>query len=244
MKISIVAIFLSLYINALGAKVICKIPEASGICYKEKTDTLIVANDEGWIYEINTNGKILKKHYLGKYDLEGVAYLKHKNKLLFIAENSSSILVINTKTFSIEKEVKIKKKYKDVKILSKSIKNGIEAITVIDKEIYLSNQSTKKWPKDNPSVIFKIDGIENKKAKIVDIYNHGYIDIAGLSYHNNILYMTSDKKNLLIKYDIKKRKTIQKIKLPKAAQEGICFDNKGNMYIADDNGRILKYKEK
>ena len=58
------------------------------------------------------------------------------------------------------------------------------------------------------------------------------------------LYMLSDKKNLLIKYDLKNNKTIKKIKLPKFAQEGICFDDKKNIYIADDDGRILKYKAK
>ncbi len=56
--------------------------------------------------------------------------------------------------------------------------------------------------------------------------------------------MISDKKNLLIKYDIKNKKTIKKIKLKKSAQEGICFDEKDNIYIADDNGRVLKYKAK
>ena len=93
-------------------------------------------------------------------------------------------------------------------------------------------------------MIFKINSIDKKKAKIVKIFNHGYIDIAGMCFHNGYLYMTSDTKNLLIKYDIKKNKTIQKIKLPKSAQEGICFDDKNNIYIADDNGAIIKYKTK
>jgi len=243
MKIFLVLIFLTIYSNYLGANMICKIPEASGICYISKSDTLIVANDEGWIYEITLNGKILKKHFLGNYDLEGVAYLEHSNKLLFAVEKKESILVVNRYSFKIDKEVKIKRNYRDTKLLKKSKKNGIEAIAINGNDIYLSNQSLKKWPKNNASVVFKIDSIKKKKAKIVKIFNHGYVDIAGLTFHNSFLYMTSDKKNLLIKYDIKNNKTIKKIKLKKSAQEGICFDNKGHMYIADDNGRILKYKE-
>jgi len=35
-------------------KEIVKIPEASGICLMESTDTFFVANDEGKIYEINS----------------------------------------------------------------------------------------------------------------------------------------------------------------------------------------------
>jgi len=35
---------------------IVKIPEASGIDYCKDSNTLVVANDEGWFYEIKTNG--------------------------------------------------------------------------------------------------------------------------------------------------------------------------------------------
>jgi hypothetical protein len=34
-------------------KKIAEIPEASGVCYMEKSNSFFVANDEGKIYEIN-----------------------------------------------------------------------------------------------------------------------------------------------------------------------------------------------
>ena len=33
-----------------------------------------------------------------------------------------------------------------------------------------------------------------------------------------------------------------RIKLSKSSQDDIYFDDKSNIYITDDNGRILKYK--
>lgn len=215
--------------NVLNAKTIAKIPEASGICFLKESRELIVVNDEGWIYRLKTNGEIVERKYLGEYDLEGVT--TYKNRLLIAVEDKNAVFVVNKKSFKIVKKVKIKK-HKDIK---KSKKSGIEAITVLDGEIYISHQD---------SAVFKINGIENKKAKITKTYKHGYKDIAGLTAKDGVLYMTSDKKNLLIKYDIKNSKILQKIKLPKSAQEGICFDDKNNIYIADDNGRILKYKTK
>ncbi|MEA3316085.1 MAG: SdiA-regulated domain-containing protein, partial [Campylobacterota bacterium] len=157
------------------------------------------------------------------------------------------ILTLDRDNFDIEKKTKIKRKFKDIKLLKKSKNSGIEAIA-IDKNnnIYISNQSKiryKKSLKENSSVVFKINSIKKKKAKIVEVFNHRYIDIAGITFYNDYLYMVSDKKNLLIKYDINKNKTIKKIKLPKYAQEGLCFDNKNNIYIADDNGNIFKYKD-
>ena len=234
MKFFIFLLF-SFMLSTINAKVIAKIPEASGICYIQDLKQLIVVNDEGWIYRLTKKGKILEKKLLGKYDLEGITFDETSQKLYLACEKKNSILVLNINTFKILQKIKIKKKYKDISILKKSTNSGIEAIAIKDSEIYLSNQS---------SVIFKIGKFKNNKTKIIEIYNHGYVDIAGLTFHNNYLYMTSDKKNLLIKYDIKTNKTIKKIKLPKSAQEGICFDENNNIYIADDNGRILKYKAK
>ena len=56
--------------------------------------------------------------------------------------------------------------------------------------------------------------------------------------------MVSDKEDLLIKYDLNKKKSVQRIKLKKGAWEGIAFDTKGSVYLADDDGRVLKYKKK
>lgn len=236
----IFSLFLTSLYLTLNASSIAKIPEASGICYIQKSNKLIVVNDEGWIYRLTTKGDIITKKYLGDYDLEGVTYDKKSNLLLLAVEGKNSILMLNKDTFKIIKEVKIKKKYQGIKILEKS-KNGIEAITMINDNIYIAKQSALKSSKDY--VLFKIKNLKKKKAKITAIYKHSFKDIAGLCFYKKHLFMVSDKKNLLIKYSLKQNKAIQTIKLPKSAQEGICFDKK-HLYIADDNGNILKYKTK
>jgi len=245
---TIIALFVLCSMLNLNAKTIAKIPEASGICYIPKTNILIVVNDEGWIYKLTPKGDIKRKFFLGKYDLEGITYDEKNDKLLVAVEGDESILVLNRRSLELEKEIKIKRKFDGVEVLKKSKKTGLEAIAIDENgDIYVSNQSKiiyNKKLKENASVILKVGSLNKKKAKIKEVYNHGYIDIAGLTFHDGYLYMTSDKKNLLIKYDLKNNKTIKKIKLDKSAQEGICFDDKNNIYIADDNGAILKYKRK
>ena len=127
-------------------------------------------------------------------------------------------------------------------VIKKDKEHGIEGITLIEGKIYLANQSYKKYPNKDASIVFQISGIDKKKAKIEKIIQHNFVDIAGLDYHNGFLYMVSDKKNLLIKYDLRLKKAIKKIKLPHFAMEGIAFDNDKNIYFADDEGRVLKYK--
>jgi uncharacterized protein YjiK len=219
---------------------IAKIPEASGICYSKSRNSLFVANDEGGIYEINKEGKLLRKRRLGKYNLEGVACDDDKSKLYFALEKSDSILIVNQKTLAIQKKIKIKRYYHGIEILRKN-RHGVEGITLIDNNLYLSNQSRKKYPKADPSVVFKVGKLKKRKTAIKDIVNHGFRDISGLSYHKGYLYMVSDYDDYIIKYDVKEKKLLAVHDLPKGAWEGITFDENDTIYLADDKGKVFRY---
>jgi uncharacterized protein YjiK len=226
-------------------KVIAKVPEASGIVYSEKSNTLFVVNDEGKIYELSTKGQILKKLNLGKYDLEGITIDEDKGLLILAIEGDEKILVLNQDNFKILNEIKIKRKYKKINVLKKDSKNGIEGIVLFKDKLYISNQSKNKYPKADSSVIVIVDyDLNKKKLKIKNIIDHGITDVSGLTFYKDTLFMISDKNNLLLSYDIKNNKIIKKYKLSKKyAQEGLTFDKKGNLYIEDDNGQILKIKK-
>lgn len=221
---------------------IVKIPEASGICYSSLNQTLFVVQDEGKVVQIDTEGNIQRKEKLGKYDLEGIACDDAHGRLYLAVEKKESVLVVDMKSLKVKKEVKIDRDFEGKRVIAKDDKHGIEGITLIDGELYLSNQSTKPYPNKDASIVFKIDGVKGKKAKITGIFDHGFIDVAGLDYHNGYLYMVSDKEDMLVKYDIARHKTVQTYTLDEFAQEGIAFDDKGYVYFADDNGGIRKYK--
>jgi len=208
---------------------IVSIAEASGISYCQNTDTLIVANDEGSMYEITPKGEIISRHKLGKYDLEGVVC--EDDEMTFAVEGGS-LLKVNRKSFKIQ-ELKIN----GFKFNKKS---GIEGIAKIGDLYYLSIQAKKK--KKNAKLL--IVKIGNNYAKIKDIINHGIIDSAGMEYHNKKLYIVSDKKDKLYIYNIKTNSVEKKIKLDKFAQEGITFDNSGNIFLADDDGAVFRYTKK
>ena len=212
------------------SNVIAEIPEASGISYCKNTDTLVVASDEGSFYELTTSGEIISEHKLGDYDLEGVVC--KKNKFIFAVEGGS-LLRVNRETLE-SKEVKIKGiKDQEFKFTNK---HGIEGISKKGKFYYLSIQAKKK--KDAYIVVVKM---RKNYALIVKTIHHKIIDSSGLQWHNNKLYIVSDKKDKLYVYNLKQRKIMKRIKLPKFAQEGITFDDAGHAYFADDNGYVLKY---
>jgi uncharacterized protein YjiK len=218
-----------------AGKIIAEIPEASGISYCSKSDTLIVANDEGSYYEISRKGKILERIKLGKYDLEGVVC---EDKQLIFALENKGMLIVDRETGEKEKVI-LNTLYNGKKLPLFNKKSGVEGIAKEGNMIYLSKQSKKK--KDSFIAVVKLSPYP---AGIVDVIEHRIADTAGLTFHDGYLYMVSDKEDLLIKYDLQKKKTVQKVKLEKGAWEGIAFDIKGFVYLADDDGRVVKYKKK
>ena len=214
---------------------IAKIPEASGIDYCADSDTLAVANDEGRYYEIDREGEILRKKKLGKYDLEGVVC--GKKKLIFAIEDEG-LLIVNRKTGK-KKKVTFDTIYHNKKLPLFDEKSGAEGITRSNDLLYIAKQAKKK----NDSFIAVVH-YDRYHQKIIDLIKPKIPDIAGLTIYKNSLFMVSDKKDLLIQYDLKREKVVEKTKLPKGAWEGIAFDGKGFVYIADDDGYVLKYSEK
>lgn len=222
---------------------IAKIPEASGICFSKKSQTLFVAQDEGKVFEISKEGNILREKWLGKYNLEGVACDDIEGELLFAVEGKDNILVVNQKNLEIKNNIKIKRAYNGKVILIKDRKShGIEGIAIVEDYLYISNQSNKFLPKKDPSLLIKVKKSTRKKVAILELVEHGYKDVSGLTYHDKHLFMVSDSKNLLIKYSLKKQRVVGTAKLPKFAQEGVAFDDKGCIYFANDKGSVYKYQ--
>ncbi len=219
--------------NAAGKK-IAKIPEASGVSYCNSSDTLIVANDEGMYYEISRKGKILNKKKLGKYDLEGVVC--EDEQMIFALENKG-LLIVDRKRGK-KKKVLIDTTYQGKKLNLFNKKAGVEGIAKVGNTVYLAKQSKKK--KHSFIAVVKLTPFP---GKVIDVVEHHIADTSGLAYHKGYLYMVSDKKDLLVKYDLDKKKIVEKVKLGEGAWEGIAFDHKGYVYLADDDGRVMKYKK-
>jgi len=214
---------------------IAEIPEASGISYCTDSDTLVVANDEGRYYEISRDGNILNKKKLGKYDLEGVVCT---DKEFIFAIEDEGLLFVNRKTGK-KKKATFDTVYHAKKLSLFDKKDGVEGLAKNGDTLYLAKQAKKK----NDSFIAVVH-FDRYHQKVIDLIKHKIPDTAGLTIHNGYLYMVSDKKDLLVQYDLEKKEITYKIKLPKAAQEGIAFDGKGFVYIADDDGYVLKFSEK
>ena len=78
-------------------------------------------------------------------------------------------------------------------------------------------------------------------ASIINAYKMNFIDISGITYDSqaDILVLISDTTNLLVEMS-REGKILGKYLLPGDEQEGITLDGLGYMYIAQENGAIIK----
>ena len=208
--------------------IIANIPEASGISYCDNTDTLIVANDEGSFYEIDSTGNIISSYKLGNYDFEGVVC---EDDILMFAIEGKGLLQVDRNSL---KTKFFKLKGDGFKITNK---HGIEGLVKIKNRYYLSIQAKNK--KDAKFLVVKLKG---DYAKVKKVINHKIIDSSGVAYKDKKLYIVSDTNDALYIYKIKRNGIKKEIPLPEFAQEGITFGKDNDIFFADDDGAVLKYK--
>ena len=210
-------------------KRISEIPEASWICYMQESETFFVANDEWSIFQINKKWKILKNKKVWKYDFEWI-YCKN-NDIYILEEDSWNISKIGFKKLDIIETYTIDlKKEKRDKYFNK--KSWWEWLAYDWKYFYISTQGKK-----NNLLKFSLN---KNKLKLEKKYDINLNDLSWLTILNNILYILSDKNDLILKFDLKTEKITQKIKLKKWHWEWISFDDKWNMYLSDDDWFIVK----
>jgi len=240
MKYLILLIIVAIAVSVLAwrftnSNKIAKIPEASGIDYCPDSGRLVIVNDEGWYYEIDTKGKILHQSKVGEYDLEGVVCTE--KELIFVVENEG-LLRYDRQSGATEK-ITIDTNYQGQTVALIDKKSGIEGIAAKDDLLYLAKQTKK-----SENSFIAVAKLEGNRAAIIDLIDLELSDLAGLTIEDDLLYIVSDDNDRLLVYDLAKKSLLQELKLPKSAQEGIAFDSEGFVYIADDDGYILRYSKK
>jgi uncharacterized protein YjiK len=228
-------------------------PEPSGICYHPDRNTLFVVSDEGYVAEIKKDGTPVAK-YRVKGDLEGIT-LDPGSGLLYIGvEQEDIILEFDPEKGQVTRRFPISREYKgDPNFLQKQIDeydNGIESLAFVPDinhpeggVFYVGNQ----W---DPPVIMKVrvplksSRAAEAEARIIDVLPFKMDDPAGMYYDSvtRLLNIVDDADNIFVEITLEGRLVNQYAFLGDN-QEGICVDDEGYLYIAQDRGGILKVKD-
>ncbi len=229
--------------------------EPSGIVFSAESDTLFVVGDEGDICEIRLDGELIRQAHIHDGDFEGITIDPSTGFLYIAVEGEERIIELDPGDLSIRREFAIDRQFNGQTVLARG-GQGIEAITFAPDAdhpeggvFFVANQSFSLDTDEDVSAVFVIEAplsstsSEGQTASITRYFRLGVIDLAGLQYHEDYdtLYVISDAANVIME-TTRSGHILRSYAFPGDNQEGITFDDKGFLYIAQDSGGIVKYQ--
>lgn len=243
--------------NWIGSITQSQIAEPSGITYHPTRRSLFLADDSGSVHEVSLEGRLIQSKGLNERDIEGITVNPDTGLLYAAVEDDEAILELDPENLTIQREFRIGRNYKGEQLLRKG-GMGIEAIAFVPDAshpeggtFWVGNQSFSLKANDEPSVVCEVVvPLRSATAKqsdgaIIRAYKMDFIDISGLAYdaQGDFLVLISDTTNLLV--ELKREGTVlRQYLLPGDEQEGIVLDGLGYMYLAQENGKIIKLADR
>jgi len=227
--------------------------EPSGICYHAERGTIFVVGDEGDIYEIETNGTLIKQKRIDNKDFEGITYDPSSGLLYAAVEGEEIIVEIHPSSFEIIREFSIPSNYVGEILLSNI--HGIEGVTFVPDykhneggTFFIASQAFSAIDGQYFSTIFQVElPLLNTvvNSKIIGYFRSNIVDLSGLHFDSKTghIFVISDERNTIFEYEPTGSGTaLEFYFLPGNKQEGITIDEKEFLYIAQDSGGIIKLK--
>jgi len=227
--------------------------EPSGICYHAERNTLFVVSDEGEVAEITKDGTPVA-NYMVKGDLEAITLVPETGLLYIAVEGVDVILEFDPERGEVLRRFRINREFKgDPNFLQKQVNkydNGIESLAFVPNPehpeggtFYVGNQ----W--DPPMIMevlvpLKSSRAAEAEAKIIRVLPFRMDDPAAMYYDpvTKRLNIVSDADNILVEVMLD-GKMVKQYAFLGDEQEGLCRDDEGYLYIAQDGGGIIKIKD-
>ena len=238
---------------------ICQTPiaEPSGIVFHTVRETIFVVSDEGELHEMRTDGRPVRSQSLNQTDLEGITMNPSTGMLYAVVEGDDAILEISPRTFEITRRFEINREFEGRELLKQG-GMGLEAITFVTNDshpeggtFWVGNQSFSLKPNREPSIVCEVvlalssTDPTPPEGEIVNFFPLNIIDISGLAYDSSrhCLIVVSDTTNLLVEVT-RDGTVLRQHLLPGNDQEGITLDDEGFMYVAQENGEVIKIEDR
>ncbi len=197
------------------------IPEPSDICPNADGSGYFVVSDNGFLAEISSDGKMLRKASFEGTDFEA-CFLKG-DTLAVADERSREVHFFNPKTLE--------------RLGSREVpypggrNKGFEAICF--------NNTRNAWQlfsEKDPIWLFELDRnwLVSKKDKI-----KGLSDLSSATWHEGKLWLLSDEDHAVFCCHPKTLDIEKKWSIPVINPEGICFNTQGELLVVSDDMGIL-----
>lgn len=201
-----------------------KVPEPSDITYSADRKSLFIVSDNGFLFETDLEGVIIRKaDYTG---LDDEAVYANASHVYVVEEFTRKIKMFSLPDLILEKTVHLP--YNGAR------NKGYEGFTYNKaKGLFLL------FVEQDPLYVFEL----NEKLKKVNEINLGELarDISSATYYDNYLWVLSDEDRTIFKLNPNDYSLISKWEIPIVNAEGLTFGPNGNFIIASDAMDRLYY---
>lgn len=200
------------------------VPEPSDACLSSNGQCLFVISDNGFLFETDLEGKILRQSNVVGIDFEAICLA---NNLLYISDESSrKIYCVNPSDLTLNKTFNL--------TYTGARNSGFEALAFneINKSFYIVSEKS-------PIVI----RVYNEQFQQINEINFDATsDISSAFYYQNNLWLLSDDEHLILKLDANYKVQNQydiKILNP----EGFFINKEGDLtVVSDDMAKLYQFE--
>lgn len=218
------SILLSILLISTSAK-LHALSEASGITWNRDTESYFVVGDEGHVYELDRELRILRSVLIGPFDLEAITYDYDRNRLICLDESTLSLIELDQETFVILNiyplilEREKKREYRQ-----------FESLVYSDQTFYIAASTTEKKEKFGTLFFVTLGKLILEPLEDIPLW-----DISGMSITDGIFFFISDDKDILARYS-PNEDTFETLVIPGNHQEGLILTEKSELLIIDEDG--------
>ncbi len=227
------------------------IAEPSGIVFHTGRNALFVAGDKGDIAEYTTAGAFIRAERIRDASFEGITFNPNTGLLYVAVEGLDQIIEVEPGQLRSTRVFDVTRTFNGQTVLGEG-GQGLEGITFVPDDthpeggsFFVVNQTSMLGNTEEPSALFEVSislGDSSKlKGTIVQQLNLEMTDLSGVFYDGsrNLFYLVSDDNNALLEVS-RTGSILDSHRLLGQTQEGLTLDHSGLLYIAQDNGGILK----
>lgn len=185
---------------------------------------MLIVSDKGYLCEITSEGKLVRKFSLKGTDFEGVYF--EKEQIFVVDERYRRIYVLNYNTGETEGTYTIP--------YSGARNSAYEGIC--------RNEKTQKWLlaiEKGPVMLRELNDEFLPGKEIAFPYAS---DISALSWYDGFLWILSEEDHRLFQVNPDTYKPVKSFDIGITGAEGLTFDVQGNFYICSDGmSKIFKF---